>query len=49
MSANKHNKSKTKNQKITKQIIELINEKIYLESMKNVGTQVTIKLNLAKK
>ncbi|MEA1937270.1 MAG: HAMP domain-containing sensor histidine kinase [Patescibacteria group bacterium] len=34
---------------ITKQIIELMNGKIYLESMKNVGTQVTIKLNLAKK
>jgi two-component system phosphate regulon sensor histidine kinase PhoR len=34
---------------ITKQIIELMNGKIYLESMKDVGTQVTIKLNLAKK
>ncbi|MCK4592691.1 HAMP domain-containing histidine kinase [Candidatus Parcubacteria bacterium] len=34
---------------ITKQIIELMNGKIYLESMKEVGTQVTIKLKLAKK
>ena len=34
---------------ITKQIIELMNGKIYLESMKDVGTQVTIKLDLAKK
>jgi signal transduction histidine kinase len=33
---------------ITKQIIDLMNGKIYLESMKNVGTQVTIKLKLAK-
>ncbi len=33
---------------ITKQIIELMNGKIYLESMKDVGTQVTIKLNLAE-
>jgi len=32
---------------ITKQIIELMNGKIYLESMKGVGTQVTVKLNLA--
>ena len=34
---------------ITKQIVELMNGKIYLESMKDVGTQITIKLNLAKK
>ena len=34
---------------ITKQIIELMNGKIYLESMKDVGTQVTIELNLTKK
>lgn len=34
---------------ITKQIIELMNGKIYLESMKGVGTQVTIVLNLVKK
>ncbi len=34
---------------ITKQIIELMDGKIYLESMKDVGTQITIKLNLAKK
>jgi len=33
---------------ITKQIIELMNGKIYLESMKDVGTQVTIELNLTK-
>lgn len=33
---------------ITKQIVELMNGKIYLESMKDVGTQVTIKLELAK-
>jgi signal transduction histidine kinase len=33
---------------ITKQIIELMNGKIYLESMKDVGTQVTVKLELAK-
>ena len=32
---------------ITKQIVELMNGKIYLESMKDVGTQVTIKLNLS--
>jgi len=32
---------------ITKQIIELMNGKIYLESMKGIGTQVTVKLNLA--
>ena len=32
---------------ITKQIIELINGKIYLESMKDVGTQVTVELNLS--
>ncbi len=34
---------------ITKQIVELMNGKIYLESMKDVGTQVTVKLNLVKK
>ena len=33
---------------ITKQIVELMNGKIYLESMKDVGTQVTVKLELAK-
>jgi signal transduction histidine kinase len=33
---------------ITKQIVELMNGKIYLESMKDVGTQVTIELELAK-
>ena len=33
---------------ITKQIVELMNGKIYVESMKNVGTQITIKLNIAK-
>ncbi|NOQ68279.1 hypothetical protein GQ568_02460 [Patescibacteria group bacterium] len=33
---------------ITKQIIELMNGKIYLERMKDVGTQITIKLNLAE-
>ena len=32
---------------ITKQIVELMNGKIYLESMKGVGTQVTIKLKLS--
>ena len=31
---------------ITKQIIELMKGKIYLESMKGVGTQVTIRLNI---
>ena len=34
---------------ITKQIVELMNGKIYLESMQDVGTQVTIELNLVKK
>lgn len=34
---------------ITKQIIELMDGKICLESMKGVGTQVTIELNLTKK
>ena len=33
---------------ITKQIVELMNGKINLESMQNVGTQITIKLNIAK-
>lgn len=33
---------------ITKQIIELMKGKIYLESMKDVGTQATIKLELAE-
>ncbi|MCK5475794.1 MAG: HAMP domain-containing histidine kinase [Candidatus Pacebacteria bacterium] len=33
---------------ITKQIVELMNGKIYVESMKNIGTQITIKLNIAK-
>lgn len=33
---------------ITKQIVELMNGKIYLESMKDIGTQVTVKLELAK-
>lgn len=33
---------------ITKQIIELMKGKIYLESMKDIGTQVTIELNLYK-
>ena len=31
---------------ITKQIIELMKGKIYLESMKGVGTQVTVELNI---
>ena len=34
---------------ITRQIVELMNGKIYLESMKDIGTQVTVELNLAKK
>jgi signal transduction histidine kinase len=33
---------------ITKKIIELMNGKIYLESMKGVGTQVTVMLELTK-
>lgn len=33
---------------ITKQIVELMKGKIYLESMKDVGTKVTVELNLAK-
>jgi len=34
---------------ITKQIIELMKGKVYLESMKDVGTQVTIELNIGDK
>ncbi|MCK5332518.1 HAMP domain-containing histidine kinase [Candidatus Parcubacteria bacterium] len=34
---------------ITKKIVELMNGKIYIESMEGIGTQVTVELNVAKK
>ncbi len=33
---------------ITKQLVELMNGKIYIESMKGAGTQFTVILNLKK-